>query len=164
VHGQRASCRQKRTPDGPQVEGDQLGSWETGGRTPRLATVDLLCEYYECTPFDLGLGSSGAPTRGPRRCVRTQSAATTEPDEARLVPPLLGDHLDAARRSADRDGLCMGRPTHGRGPAGAVPALLDTVNPYGRFELDMNSRLDLVAVAIVPGPRSPQEEAASAPA
>jgi hypothetical protein len=39
------------------------------------------------------------------------------------------------------------------------------VNPYGRFELDMNSRLDLglVAVSAVPGPRSPKEEAASAP-
>jgi hypothetical protein len=40
------------------------------------------------------------------------------------------------------------------------------VNPYGRFELDMNSRLNLVlaAAATVPGPRRPQGEAASAPA
>ncbi|MFJ9683570.1 hypothetical protein ACIRP2_36875 [Streptomyces sp. NPDC101194] len=41
------------------------------------------------------------------------------------------------------------------------------VNPYGRFELDMNSRLDLdpTAMAVtVPGPRSPQGEITPAPA
>ncbi|MGK5498812.1 Tn3 family transposase [Streptomyces sp. URMC 125] len=40
------------------------------------------------------------------------------------------------------------------------------VNPYGRFEPEMNSRLDLdlVAVSAVPGSRSPQEGAASTPA
>ncbi|MFJ4774656.1 hypothetical protein ACIP88_37080 [Streptomyces uncialis] len=39
------------------------------------------------------------------------------------------------------------------------------VNPYGRFELDMNSRLDLdLSVrATVPGPRAPGGEAAVAP-
>jgi hypothetical protein len=40
------------------------------------------------------------------------------------------------------------------------------VNPYGRFELDMNSRLDLgLSVrATMPGPRTPQGEAAAGPA
>ncbi|MGP3990795.1 hypothetical protein [Streptomyces sp. 3N207] len=39
------------------------------------------------------------------------------------------------------------------------------MNPYGRFELDMNSRLQLdltTTVATVPGPRSPQDEAVAA--
>jgi hypothetical protein len=38
------------------------------------------------------------------------------------------------------------------------------VNPYGRFELDMDSRLELgpTASAPVPGPRSAQGEAAPA--
>jgi hypothetical protein len=44
------------------------------------------------------------------------------------------------------------------------PLFWTHVNPYGRFEVDMNRRLDLVAVSAVPSPRSPQEEAASAPA
>lgn len=44
------------------------------------------------------------------------------------------------------------------------PLFWTHVNPYGRFELDMDSRLDLVAVSAVPGPRSPQEAATSAPA
>ncbi|MEV1070143.1 Tn3 family transposase [Streptomyces sp. NPDC050263] len=46
------------------------------------------------------------------------------------------------------------------------PLLRTPVNPYGRFELDMNSRLDLdLSVRpTVPGPRTPQEEAAAAPA
>ncbi|MEU0255486.1 hypothetical protein ABZ299_23970 [Streptomyces sp. NPDC006184] len=40
------------------------------------------------------------------------------------------------------------------------------MNPYGRFELEMNSRLDLdlsIRTA-VPGPLIPQEETAAAPA
>lgn len=48
----------------------------------------------------------------------------------------------------------------------AVPALFWThVNPYGRFGLDMNSRLDLdlpIRVA-APGPHTPLGEAATAP-
>ncbi|MEV0039818.1 hypothetical protein [Streptomyces sp. NPDC050804] len=45
------------------------------------------------------------------------------------------------------------------------PLFWTHVNPYGRFELDMNSRLDLdlsLRVA-VPGPRTGQPEAAAAP-
>ncbi|MEU1692508.1 hypothetical protein [Streptomyces hirsutus] len=41
------------------------------------------------------------------------------------------------------------------------------MNPYGRFELDMNSRLDLDLAAravTVPGPRTPQGETAAASA
>ncbi len=46
------------------------------------------------------------------------------------------------------------------------PLFWTHVNPYGRFELDMNRRLDLdlVAVSAVTSPRSPQEEAALTPA
>ncbi|OKI45013.1 transposase [Streptomyces sp. TSRI0281] len=51
---------------------------------------------------------------------------------------------------------------------GLSPPLFWThVNPYGRFELDMNSRLDLdlaATGATVPGPRAPQVEAAAVPA
>ncbi|MEU0969071.1 Tn3 family transposase [Streptomyces sp. NPDC005917] len=45
------------------------------------------------------------------------------------------------------------------------PLLWTHVNPYGRFESDMNSRLDLdLSIrATVPGPRTPHEEAAAAP-
>ncbi|MFJ7062003.1 transposase [Streptomyces microflavus] len=41
---------------------------------------------------------------------------------------------------------------------GLSPLFWTHVNPYGRFELDMNSRLDLdlAATAMVPGPRGPQ--------
>ncbi len=40
------------------------------------------------------------------------------------------------------------------------------MNPYGRFELDMTSRLHpyLGIRAVVPGPRTPQGKAAAAPA
>ncbi|MEU2674841.1 Tn3 family transposase [Streptomyces sp. NPDC007164] len=42
------------------------------------------------------------------------------------------------------------------------PLFWTHVNPYGRFELDMNSRLDLdLSRATVPGPRTPQDEAAA---
>ncbi|MFF1918661.1 Tn3 family transposase [Streptomyces sp. NPDC058239] len=46
------------------------------------------------------------------------------------------------------------------------PLFWTHVNPYGRFELDMNSRLDvdLSIRATVPGPRAPQGEAAAVPA
>ncbi|MGW0928956.1 Tn3 family transposase [Streptomyces sp. NPDC002644] len=49
---------------------------------------------------------------------------------------------------------------------GLSPLFWTHVNPYGRFELDMNSRLDLdlaATGATVPGPRSPQGESAGAP-
>lgn len=45
------------------------------------------------------------------------------------------------------------------------PLFWTHVNPYGRFELDMNSRLELGLASTaraVPGPRSPQGGAASA--
>lgn len=45
------------------------------------------------------------------------------------------------------------------------PLFWTHVNPYGRFELDMNSRLELnltAAAADVPGPRRGQDEAAPA--
>ena len=41
------------------------------------------------------------------------------------------------------------------------------VNPYGRFELDMSSRLDpdlSLRASSVPRPRAPQKEVAAAPA
>ncbi|MET9387019.1 Tn3 family transposase [Streptomyces sp. NPDC002928] len=46
------------------------------------------------------------------------------------------------------------------------PLFWTHVNPYGRFELDMSTRLDLdLSVrATVPGPRTPQGETAAAPA
>ncbi|MFD6174338.1 Tn3 family transposase [Streptomyces coeruleorubidus] len=41
------------------------------------------------------------------------------------------------------------------------PLLWTHVNPYGRFELDMNLHLALAAASIVPGPRTvPEAEAA----
>jgi hypothetical protein len=47
------------------------------------------------------------------------------------------------------------------------PLFWTHVNPYGQFELDMNSRLDLglsltAGAATVPGPRTPQGETAAA--
>ncbi|MFE4588736.1 hypothetical protein [Streptomyces laurentii] len=36
--------------------------------------------------------------------------------------------------------------------------------PYGRFELDLNSHLDLAAAASVPGPRNAQGEPVTTPA
>lgn len=46
------------------------------------------------------------------------------------------------------------------------PLFWTHVNPYGRFELDMNSRLDLelAAAVTVPGPRTPHGDAAASPA
>ncbi|MFF1542171.1 transposase [Streptomyces sp. NPDC058291] len=46
------------------------------------------------------------------------------------------------------------------------PLFWTHANPYGRSELDMNSRLDLDLSmrATVPGPRAPQVEAAAVPA
>ncbi|WP_326688616.1 MULTISPECIES: hypothetical protein [unclassified Streptomyces] len=45
------------------------------------------------------------------------------------------------------------------------PLFWTHVNPYGRFELDMDSRLDLglaVRAAVVPGPRIPEAVPAAA--
>jgi hypothetical protein len=47
------------------------------------------------------------------------------------------------------------------------PLFWTHVSPYGRFELDMNSRLELdlaTTAKAVPGPRRPESESATAPA
>lgn len=83
----------QQDPGGPRVEGDQLGSWETGGREPRLAVVSVMCAYYGATPSDLGL--SGEPP------------ASASPEEAQLPAPVeassssLGARADAARRATN---------------------------------------------------------------
>ncbi|MGW1997797.1 hypothetical protein [Embleya sp. NPDC001921] len=59
----------------------------------------------------------------------------------------------------------MAPEAHRGGPAALSPLFWTHVNPYGRFELDLNSRLELdpTATAVtVPAPRSPQGEAAPA--
>ncbi len=43
------------------------------------------------------------------------------------------------------------------------PLLWTHINPYGRFELDMNHRLDLTPALALPGPRTPMEAEAPAP-
>ncbi|MFF3788064.1 hypothetical protein [Streptomyces sp. NPDC001933] len=44
------------------------------------------------------------------------------------------------------------------------PLFWTHVNPYGRFELDMNRRLDLdLTVRTVPGPRASADELAGGP-
>ncbi|MER6017304.1 Tn3 family transposase [Streptomyces anulatus] len=53
---------------------------------------------------------------------------------------------------------------HRRRPKGPVPAVLDPRKPYGRFELDMNYRLDLALGAAVPGPRAAPYAEAGKPA
>lgn len=40
------------------------------------------------------------------------------------------------------------------GPKALSPLFCTHVNPYGRFELDMNNRLDLTPEATLPGPRT----------
>ncbi|MCX4792368.1 transposase [Streptomyces sp. NBC_01221] len=75
---------------------------------------------------------------------------TASPSVARYRPTLLADPKWADKLTdADRRALSRLFWTH--------------VNPYGRFELDMNSRLDLelAAAVTVPGPRSPQSEASA---
>lgn len=47
----------------------------------------------------------------------------------------------------------------------ALPPLFWThVNPYGRFELDMNNRLALARAPVVPGPRTAPDHRAPRPA
>ncbi|MBP2400793.1 XRE family transcriptional regulator [Streptomyces syringium] len=97
---------------GPRVEGDQLGSWETDTRTPRLATVDLLCRYDECTAFELGLSASQPPgiikpTAAPHLPAVLSPAAghqTPASPGGHLTAPRdpLTEQIEAARRCLDR--------------------------------------------------------------
>ncbi|WP_405682780.1 hypothetical protein [Streptomyces sp. NBC_01238] len=92
---------------------------------------------------------------GPVASVVTRSTGridewTASPSVARYRPTLLADPKWADKLTdADRRALS--------------PLFWTHVNPYGRFELDMNSRLDLelAAAVTVPGPRSPQSEASA---
>ncbi|MEU2977205.1 XRE family transcriptional regulator [Streptomyces hirsutus] len=87
----------------PRVDGDQLGHWETD-RRPRPVTVGLLCEFYECTPEDLGFGSVVA-------AVSSSSSAFVLAGQPLPLPTALREpvsahsfeaQVDAARRSVDR--------------------------------------------------------------
>ncbi|MBO8202724.1 helix-turn-helix transcriptional regulator [Streptomyces smyrnaeus] len=78
----------------PRVDADQLGHWETG-RQPRPATVELLCDLYECVPQDLVLASASlvptAPPSPPSLAMQASAAHMS-----------LEQHVDAARREVDR--------------------------------------------------------------
>lgn len=95
----------------PRVDGDQLGHWETD-RQPRPATVGLLCEFYECTPQDLGFGYTVTSVPSPAPALVLAGQSPTLP--AALQEPLAADSLeqqvDAARRSVDRT-LAVGTVT-----------------------------------------------------
>ncbi|MEU3529672.1 Tn3 family transposase [Streptomyces sp. NPDC038707] len=81
-------------------------------------------------------------------------------------PPVRPRACHHAADAADPRRREVGRHPHRRRPAGPVPAFWTHVNPYGRFELDMNSRLDLDLTrnTTVPGPRTPGGETAVTPA
>ncbi|MFB6507487.1 Tn3 family transposase [Streptomyces sp. NPDC002466] len=69
-------------------------------------------------------------------------------------------YLDRAAKQLAADGF----PVTDDLLARLSPLQFDHINLYGRFELDMNSHLDLVAAvaASVPGPRSGQPATALA--
>lgn len=83
----------KHDPAGPRIEGDQLGSWETGGREPRKAVVSVLCAYYGATPSALGL--SGEPL------ATGLTGKALPPVPVVASASSLGDRVDAARRSTN---------------------------------------------------------------
>ncbi|MFJ9547897.1 XRE family transcriptional regulator [Streptomyces erythrochromogenes] len=82
-----------RDSEGPRVEGDQLSSWETGGREPRRVVVSVLCAYYGATPGALGLSDE------PLAPVTTTETHFPVPVVASSSS--LGDRVDAARRSTN---------------------------------------------------------------
>lgn len=86
----------------PKVDAIQLSHWETGHHHPKPAAIGLLCEFYECTPYELGFVNTAAAQALP-----LSGAVVPRQD----LPPLLGDsvagdslgdRVDAARRSVDR--------------------------------------------------------------
>ncbi|MFE7043634.1 helix-turn-helix domain-containing protein [Streptomyces atratus] len=89
--------------DAPRVDGDQLGHWETD-RQPRPATVGLLCEFYECTPQDLGFGYTAAaiPTSSPALVLAGQPPSLPVALREPFAADSLEQQVDAARRSVDR--------------------------------------------------------------
>lgn len=89
----------------PRVDGDQLGHWETR-RNPHPTTLRLLCEFYECSPADLGFGGAAATVRTEVSALDTVppagwSAWPTRGPEA-VTTGTLVQQVDAARRSIDR--------------------------------------------------------------
>ncbi|GAU71107.1 putative hypothetical protein [Streptomyces sp. NBRC 110611] len=90
---------QRNDASGLKADGDQLRLWETGERSPRAAMIDVLCEYYECTPYELGLGAAGGPLRAVSSAEEDRAAAVLDgfPEAGDVA-----DHIDAVRRSVDR--------------------------------------------------------------
>ncbi|WP_407289223.1 helix-turn-helix domain-containing protein [Streptomyces sp. BP-8] len=89
---------ESRDPNRLRADADQLGLWETGGRTPRPAMVALLCDYYGSTSHELGLGDDGPPTRAVP--APPSLRASSLPDAYPVAD--LADHVDTVRRSVDR--------------------------------------------------------------
>ncbi|MFF2013814.1 helix-turn-helix domain-containing protein [Streptomyces sp. NPDC058195] len=98
--------------DCPRVDGDQLGHWETDRHQPRPATVRLLCEFYECTPQNLGLGHAAgfAPTSSPVLVPTGQHPTLAAVTQDSFAGDSLEQQVDAARRLVDRT-LAVGTVT-----------------------------------------------------
>lgn len=60
------------------------------------------------------------------------------------------------------DPKCLTKLTSGADRRGLSPLFWTHVNPYGRFELDMNSRLDLRPAAAIPSRRTGEPRPAAA--
>lgn len=87
----------------PRADGDQLGHWETG-RQPRPATIGLLCEFYGCTPQDLGFASTSAAVPRPSNdlVLAGQPSPASAAGRTSIAATSLEQQVDAARRSVDR--------------------------------------------------------------
>ncbi|TGB14963.1 XRE family transcriptional regulator [Streptomyces palmae] len=91
--------------NGARPDGIQLGRWETRDVTPKPETVRLLCQFYECSPEELGfdqfLVAHAQPSPG--RHTQNLSLPSTLPSNRPSGNASSATHrLDAARRRVNR--------------------------------------------------------------
>ncbi|MFD3970332.1 helix-turn-helix domain-containing protein [Streptomyces cyaneofuscatus] len=80
----------------PRLDRIQLGHWESGDRTPKAATVGLLCRFYGCSAEDLGFTDTAASLPVAMRAPGL-GAAPAEDDDS-----MFDRQFDQARRAVDR--------------------------------------------------------------
>ncbi|MFI1226231.1 MULTISPECIES: helix-turn-helix domain-containing protein [unclassified Streptomyces] len=77
----------------PKIDRIQLGHWESGKRTPKAATIGLLCRFYGSSPVELGFEDTASKVLA----TKLSTTQTVEADDDRF-----GRRVDHARRVVDR--------------------------------------------------------------
>lgn len=87
----------------PKADGFRLAHWESGRHHPKPQAIALLCEFYECSPGELGFEATAVARKASlTKRLAPSVASRAVPGPGVTEPDLLTSSVDAARRAVDK--------------------------------------------------------------